>query len=442
MALAWTLAGILSSAVALLQYFGHADLFTPWISSARLGEAYANLRQRNQFASLTNISLVAVLALLAGSSLASRRLFAWLAFAAVALLAIGNAASSSRTGLLQLLSVGVLFGMWGHWRNRQVLNAFLLAVFVYALAMVALPWLAGADLSMQGMLARLRAGDSVCASRITLWSNVLHLIAQKPWLGWGWGELDYAHYITLYGGPRFCDILDNAHNLPLHLAVELGIPVALLLCCAFGWWVWERRPWSEKNPARQLAWAVLALILLHSMLEYPLWYGPFQMATGLCLYLLWLNPRESAQTPKYVSNRALAPISCAFIATVLIVSCVYAAWDYHRISQVYLAPDKRDVAYRDDTLSKIQGSWLFRNQVLFAELSLTPLTPDNAQWTFDSASELLHFSPEPKVIEKVIESATMLGRDDVAIWQLARYRVAFPAEHANWILKNAAQPQI
>ena len=442
MALAWTLAGILSSAAALLQYFGHADLFTPWISSARLGEAYANLRQRNQFASLTNIAMVSVWVLLARGSEANKRVSLWWASAAVALLATGNAASSSRTGLLQLLVAGVLFGMWGHWRNRQVRIVLLLAVFAYALAMVALPWLAGADLSMQGMLARLRAGDSVCASRITLWSNVLHLIAQKPWLGWGWGELDYAHYITLYDGPRFCDILDNAHNLPLHLAVELGIPVALLLCCAFGWWVWRRRPWSEKTPARQLAWAVLALILLHSMLEYPLWYGPFQMATGLCLYLLWLNPRESAKTPKYASNRAFAPISCAFIATVLIVSCVYAAWDYHRISQVYLAPDKRDVAYRDDTLSKIQGSWLFRNQVLFAELSLTPLTPDNAQWTFDSASELLHFSPEPKVIEKVIESATMLGRDDVAIWQLARYRVAFPAEHANWILKNAAQPQI
>ena len=56
------------------------------------------------------------------------------------------------------------------------------------------------------------------------------LIAQKPWLGWGWGELDYAHFITLYPGARFCDILDNAHNLPLHLAVELGVPLAVVLC--------------------------------------------------------------------------------------------------------------------------------------------------------------------------------------------------------------------
>ena len=443
-ALAWAVAGILGSVFGLLQYFGAAEVFYPWISSAKLGEAYANLRQRNQFASLTNIALVAVLGVLAGTGLANRRLLVWLAWAAAALLAIGNAASSSRTGLMQLLLVCGLFCVWGHWRNRQVRNVLLVSVFAYALAMVALPWLAGADLSMQGMLARLRVGDSVCASRITLWSNVLHLIAQKPWLGWGWGELDYAHYITLYNGARFCDILDNAHNLPLHLAVELGVPVALVICGALVWWVCSQRPWRERQPARQLAWAVLALIGLHSLLEYPLWYGPFQMAVGLCVYLLWRNPRESgtaAKTYKYASNRALAPVLPAFFAMIIIAFCGYAAWDYHRVSQIYLAPDMRDADYRDDTLSKIGDSRLFRNQVLFAELSLTPLMPNNAQWTFDTASALLHFSPEPKVIEKLIESATMLGDDQTALFQLARFRVAFPQDYQKWSDLNK-QPKV
>ena len=444
LAAGWIFAGVISSFAAFLQYFGHADLFIPWISSAKLGEAYANLRQRNQFASLTNIALVAVLALLVGTGLANRRLLARLAWAAAALLAIGNAASSSRTGLMQLLLVCGLFCMWGYWRNRQVRNVLLLSVFAYALAMVALPWLAGADLSMQGMLARLRVGDSVCASRITLWSNVLHLIAQKPWLGWGWGELDYAHYITLYDGARFCDILDNAHNLPLHLAVELGVPVALVVCGALVWWVCSQRPWRERQPARKLAWAVLALIGLHSLLEYPLWYGPFQMAVGLCVYLLWRDPREAAETiktAKYASNRAIAPILWAFVAMFLIAFCCYAAWDYRRVSQIYLATEARDAAYRDDTLAKIQGSRLFRSQVLFAELSLTPLTPNNAQWSFDTASALLHFSPETKVIEKLIESATMLGDDQTALFHLARFRAAFPQDHQNWSDLNK-QPNV
>jgi hypothetical protein len=75
----------------------------------------------------------------------------------------------------------------------------------------------------------------------------LHLIAQQPWLGWGWGELSFAHYVTLYDGPRFVEILDNAHNLPLHLAVELGIPAAVLICGGFAWLVLSARPWREPN---------------------------------------------------------------------------------------------------------------------------------------------------------------------------------------------------
>ena len=55
-----------------------------------------------------------------------------------------------------------------------------------------------------------------------------------------------------------------------------------------------------------------------------------------------------------------------------LAAAAYAAWDYHRISQLYLAPESRNAAYRSDTLAKVRHSWLFSNQVRFAELMLTP----------------------------------------------------------------------
>ena len=124
-----------------------------------------------------------------------------------------------------------------------------------------------------------------------------HLILQKPWTGWGWGELDYAHYITLFPGARFCVLLDNAHNLPLHLAVELGLPFALLVCGVASLWVWRARPWAETDPVRQLAWGILAVVGLHSMLEFPLWYGPFQIVTLWALALLWRGRGRPAYNP-------------------------------------------------------------------------------------------------------------------------------------------------
>ena len=432
---AWALAGLLSSAIGLLQYFGAASAFSPWISQTPLGEAFANLRQRNQFASLTNIALAAVLWLEASNRLKGDR--GLLASGLACLLAMGNAASSSRTGLLQLTALCVLVGLWGGWRSAPVRRVLLTAAVAYALATLALPWLASFDLSDHGMFSRLRAGDAVCASRLTLWSNVLQLVAQKPW--WGWGELDYAHYMTQYEGPRFCEILDNAHNLPLHLAVEFGIPVALLVCGGLGWWVWRQRPWRETGADRQLAWTVLTMILLHSLLEYPLWYGPFQMAVGFCLVLLWPTRRIPIRQGIH-QQPSLALMACVLGAIVFIAGCAAAAWDYYRISQIYLPPQDRRPAYRDNTLAKIGSTWFFDRQVRFAELSTTPLTRANAQWTFDTATALLHYSPEPRVIEKAIESAVLLHRDSEALMYLARYRAAFPADHARWAQVNTQAP--
>lgn len=431
---AWLIAGLVSSLIGLIQYFGVAAVLGGWVSQTVPGEAFANLRQRNQFASLTNIALAALIWLVRQRGAAGPR--QWVPLAGAALLAIGNAASSSRTGLVEILVLCALFGAWGAWRRPPVLHLLLTVVLAYSVATLALPWLLGFDPAAHGMLARLRGGELACASRKVLWSNVLDLIALKPWLGWGWGELDYAHYATLYAGPRFCEILDNAHNLPLHLAVELGIPVAMLVCGLGAWWVIRRRPWRETDAARQLAWSVMAVILLHSLLEYPLWYGPFQVAFGLCIGLLW---RSGGEVP--VSGAPGAPVWRRLLAVAAMVCCAYAAWDYHRVSQIYLAPQDRSAAYRDGTLAKIQDSWLFRNQVRFAELNLTPLTRDNAQWTFDTATALLHYSPEPSMIEKVIESAVMLGLDDEALMHLARYRAAFPKEHARWAAAKAGLPE-
>jgi hypothetical protein len=36
------------------------------------------------------------------------------------------------------------------------------------------------------------------------------------------------------------------------------------------------------------------------------------------------------------------------------------------------------------------------------------------------------------VVEKIIESATMLGHRELATWELARFRAAFPKEEAQW----------
>ena len=423
----WLLAGLLSSLIALLQYTGHSAAWAPWVNATPAGEAFANLRQRNQFATLTNMALASlcwVVVLARGD----RRRMLHIGFAV--LLGVGNAASASRTGLLQLGLLAGLVVLWGGWRHASVRRVLLAAVLAYGLALVLLPVLIGQSPLTGGALARLQQDAPACTSRLVLWHNVLELIAQRPWLGWGWGELDYAHYMTLYPGDRFCAILDNAHNLPLHLAVELGMPAALLLCGLAAWAVWRGRPWREADPTRQLAWAVLALIGLHSLLEYPLWYGPFLLAAGLCGWLLWWPPRWVVP--------AVVP---AGLACGLLAATAWVGWDYFRISQLYLRPSDRAPAYRHDPMAMVGGSVLFGDQVRFAMLSTTPPAAAHARAGLGMAQDLLHFSPEPRVIERVVEYASLLGQDDLVAAHMLRYRAAFPEEFAVWSAQNKAVAQ-
>ncbi len=439
----WAAAAGLSALIALLQYFDLEAPFYPWINIAEPGQAFGNLRQPNQLATLLVIGLCALRWLWQRAALPGT-----VAAGLAALLALALAATASRVGLVELLALGALALWWARpalacvarWRGTGLRLAGVLAVYVAAALVLPLLLQAGEGVAGRSMVDRLQNAESTCGSRLILYRNVLHLIGLKPWTGWGWGELAWAHYSTLYDGPRFCHILDNAHNLPLHLAVELGVPVALAVCGLLAWAMWRSRLWAEPDATRQLAWGVLAAIGIHSLVEYPLWYGPFQTAALICLWLLWATRARQSSVFSY-QNDGDVGVGPSWLrgalAACLLAAVAYAGWDYHRISQIYLPAEQRAAPYRADAMGQARRSWLYADAVRFADVTTRPAVRDNAAWMLPTALKALHFSPEPRVIINVIESATLLGRDDVALAHLARFRAAFPKEHARWVQGNA-----
>ena len=449
--LAWglLLAALLGSLIGLVQYFGGDVGLAPWVQASTPGQAIGNLRQRNQQASLLSLGVWALLWMLSQIQArleaeektalmlqappgGGRRWPSWIAGMllawGMALLATGAAATASRTGAVQWLLVLGLLVLWRARCGRVALGLCLTGILLYAVAAWLLPRLLldWTGFATDGLFSRFLGDEQACNGRGVLWRNVLYLIAQRPWLGWGWGELDYAHYITLFPGERFCVLLDNAHNLPLHLAVELGLPVAVLACTAVGVWVVHARPWRETDPVRQLAWGILAIVGVHSLLEFPLWYGPFQWVTVLAVALLWRGslPRWAA-LPAARAGAVMALAGAAVLGGVVV-------WDYYRVSMLYRPVVLRPLAYRADTVAKVSNTPFFSDQVAFALLSTTPLTQETAPQMHVLATELLHFSPEPRVIEAVIESAVLLGRDDEAAFHMKRYRIAYPTEYGRW----------
>ncbi len=463
-------AALLSCLVALPQYVGQAGLLAPWVWPVGPGEAFANLRQRNQFGSLTALGLVALLALQAtrragdqcrpGALPAlgpgwqallppARRAAPWVA---LALLAVGNASSQSRTGFLAWMAVSAAFAVFCWQRRRAGLGLALGAPALAVLAALALPQLlalvpgAAADCPLLrcGVFGRL--AQSGQDSRLALWSNVLALIAQRPWTGWGWGELAHAHFITLYPGERFSEKLGHAHNLPMHLAVELGLPAAALACTALAVAVWRARPWRERQAGRWGLWCALGVVGLHSLLEHPLWFGPFQLATLLAAFFL-LRPRwrRWARRPapgsgQWAARPGRALPLAAVCGTALLGLAAALALDYLRVSQPFLAPPQRSPWLGPDALAQARSSRFFAQEAAFAELALTPVHAGNAQAVHSLALRVIRRFPEPLVIEKLLQAAALLGRDGEWHFYAERYAAAHPQAHARWRAERPAVP--
>lgn len=407
-------------------------------------DVYGYLHQRNQFATLCLLGLGASAWIHTRQYDSHLRAPAVRALALVSAVVLGAATSlsASRTGLLTLalwwLAVEVVVLRAPSNIPTQTLRTTLrLAALGYGLAVLAawIPSLADSAPSI-GILARreTQEGLQICSSRLSLWANVLELIALRPWLGWGWGELDYAHFVTEFHTERFCALLSNAHNLPLHLAVELGTPAALLACGAALWATVRAQPWQEQKPERLFAWSLLLAIGLHSLVEYPWWYGPFQISAAIAVWTLWRRPASSAGTASASHLRLLVRATL----TGLLGLALLVTGDYLRASQIYLPATQRLGAYRTDTREQIRTSIWFQDLIDFADLGLTEVTPDNAPYVHALAKRMLHFSPEAMVVRKLLDSARLLGLTQEYNDYQRRFAVAYPQAFMEWKAHNPA----
>ncbi len=354
-ALAWglLLAATLNAAVAALQVFAPAWADGTFIARSGLpGRAVGNLRQPNHLSSLLLWGCIALVALLELRRLPSR----WGA-PLLALLVLAVVLTASRTGLLSVL----LLALWGALDRRLARGTrglLLLAPLFCAAAWLGLDQWATATQHSFGGSARLAETD-ISSSRFAIWANTLALVAQQPWAGVGWGNFNFAWTLTPFPG-RPVAFFDHAHNLPLQLAAELGLPLATAVTALLLWALWRALPQpraaaapatgeqdaaghmsgrSEHHTARRCAAMVVLMIGLHSLLEYPLWYAYFLLPAawfwGFALGAA--STAAAAAAPAHESARpataGLQPLAGAALA----LGAVLAVADYTRVAAVFRA---------------------------------------------------------------------------------------------------------
>jgi hypothetical protein len=238
---------------------------------------------------------------------------------------------------------------------------------------------------------QLHKGD-ISSSRFAIWSNTLSLIAAHPWFGVGWGEFNFAWSLTRFPD-RPTAFFDHTHNLPLQFLVELGIPLATLVLALLAWALWgafkNARDADDQSGHLRAAFVMVAMIVVHSQLEYPLWYAYFLLPTafafGLCLGGAPVQREPAAASvPTLPSPRKTRPLLIA--AMLLTIGGVASVLDYWRVVVIFAPPE--GAAPLSQRILDGRRSWFFGHHADYAAATSVP-DPSQVMPAFETATHYL-----------------------------------------------------
>ncbi len=361
-------AGALSACIAMVQIFWPEWSGSQWVAgTAGGGRAVGNVRQANQLSSLL---------LFAAASLATwvalRRLRRSVAWGLMTVLVVGMVLSGSRAGMV---GVAVL-ALWGVVDRRLDAGARRLLVstpMLYGAAWATVAMCASYGLIDFGSVDRLStAGGESSDTRLSIWRNTLSLIAANPWRGVGFGEFNFALMLTPLATP-LAESPVHAHNLPLQLFVELGVPLGLAILVLLGMALFRgaRAAWQLRGEGAVEARGALMIVLLialHSQLEYPLWFVffllPSAWALGACMGAARVARPDSGGPAAVEHRAAVGRIALPIAGVAMLCGAALGLADYLRVSSVFVDTDPSvPMAQR---VAAAQESWFFAHYADYA----------------------------------------------------------------------------
>jgi hypothetical protein len=108
------------------------------------------------------------------------------------------------------------------------------------------------------------------------------------------------------------------------------------------------------------------------------------------------------------------------------------AYDYAQVRQIYLPAAQRFSVWRDPALQVAQRTWLFRGPAVFAQVTTTPVHEGNARAMLEASLLAMRTSPEPRVIEKLLSSAQLLGEDALYEAHKKHFQRVYPQAYLAW----------
>ena len=434
------LGGLLNAGAAVFQFYGF-DCLGPMVASlgATKGGAYGNFGQNNHFADYLSLALISLL------YLRVERRLSWPAAAAAAgILLYALALSGSRSTWLYLLAAFVLSA----WFRMRTAHARLRAAALAIAALLALFALLQLAMSQYGLAIRPgaayapvtsidrfteemahgllpQAGASALGTRVYLWHQALLMFIRAPLLGVGFGQyggvfFEQAAELSRY---RIAHYDRNAHNALMQLLAETGLLGAGLVCAALIAWL--------RGLRRHLAWTaetwwllcLLAVLFLHSMVEYPLWHANF---LGVAALLLGLGSGGGLHLRLSALSRFAFPVMIA--GGVFALGSVLNAYRdlEQRMYPRVLPKNRAEIVERNEALLALHRDTLLAPYVEMTYAGIIVADRNNLQDKLALNQRVLRLLPIPELAYRQVLLLGLNGERDAALLQLDRAAAVFP----------------
>lgn len=455
----------------LAQHYGWrgiGDIYIHIVTVKVSAAVYGNMAQPNHFANYTAMGLMSL------GLLYSRQLMRWWLSALLAApLLFVMVLSGSRSSWLYLIGATLMAYFWQrrNQAHRALLHycAALLLGFGLMHFVVQIPGLEGTTTGSVNTMQRLMGDASGSATapqgilgsaqaiahnmfsegssgrvRLRLWYESWLLFTQFPILGTGIGQYPWQHLQMLPGlhDTNVTGLNIYAHNIVLQVAAELGLLGLIVFFGTLGLWL-RQACRTEHTPEHWWGYGLLLTQLIHSLLEYPLWYGYFWGIAGIALGLF---DAQSFRIKQGLIGRAT-------IAVVLLtgVSALVQMWTiYPKLEMLNssIPPESmRNGSYEQrvqmqQVSNRLQAlrqqSYLFRNytEMVLAEAGWDHLADNGAL-----NERIMRFAPTPQIVYREAIILARLGKQQEAQTIIEQAIWSYPVEFTGYLPKFQALAQ-
>ncbi|KVD24450.1 PglL family O-oligosaccharyltransferase [Burkholderia ubonensis] len=431
MAGALLIGGVFAVFCQIVQLFRLESVLSPFVVVYNIAverRPYGNMAQANHLATYIAFALAGALYLVQTRRLA---VWAWLMLSVV--LSGGLALTVSRGPWLQV-AVMVVAGFWmarvesrgkpgapANVRARAWLMPVLLAA-VFVAVNGAVRW---ANLHYHLNLAvsaaeRMRDAGQI-APRLALWKYGLAMFREHPLLGVGWGEFP-SHQFALARALGGVEIANNSHDIFIDLLAKSGLlGLGVLVATLVLWFVRALR--APQTSTRVFGFALVGVLLMHALVEYPQQYMFFLLPVMFVIGLLEAKPLR------------ILPGRAAFALFALLtfgglLAALPVLRDYQRAEVLYYGTDPA-AQYRDAP-SLLFGAWGD-----YGAATLLTLSRDALPAKLAAHERAIALLPGETVLRRYAVLQALDGRDADALDTVARLHV-FAKELKDWPQQLAA----